>query len=62
MNDAGLTRRELLASATATGLVLLTASRGRAQQRELIANTYGGGWETGHRAAIASPLEKRLGV
>src|SRR5206468_2585245 len=27
-----------------------------------VANTYGGGWEAGHRLAIAQPLEKRLGV
>ena len=29
---------------------------------ELIANTYGGGWEAGHRAAIATPLERKLGI
>jgi len=33
-----------------------------AQLKELVANTYGGAWEQGHRAAIAEPLEKKTGA
>lgn len=57
-----LSRRELLAGGTAAALALAGPGRGLAQPKELVANTYGGGWEAGHRLAIATPLEKRLGV
>lgn len=55
-----LSRREVLLGGTATALALSVPAA--AQQKELVANTYGGGWEAGHRLAIATPLEKRLGV
>jgi putative spermidine/putrescine transport system substrate-binding protein len=63
---SGMTRRQVLMGGTAGTLGLATGARaaGRAwaQQKELIANTYGGGWEQGHRQAIAEPLEKKTGA
>lgn len=56
-----ITRRELMVHGTAA-LALLGHNPAWAQARELIANTYGGPWETAHRHAIAEPLEKRLGI
>ncbi|HKB25090.1 MAG TPA: ABC transporter substrate-binding protein, partial [Methylomirabilota bacterium] len=44
------------------GATALTAGRAWAQQKELIANTYGGGWEQGHKQAIADPIEKKTGA
>ncbi len=57
-----LSRRELLAGGAAAALAFAGPGRGLAQAKELVANTYGGGWEAGHRLAIATPLEKRLGI
>ena len=56
------TRREVLAGGAAAGIALVGAGRSWAQQKELIASSYGGGWEAGHRLAIAAPLEKRTGA
>ncbi len=60
-----MTRRELLLG-TAGSLALTSAalpSGGAwAQLKDLVANTYGGAWEQGHRAAIAEPLEKKTGA
>src|SRR6266849_5074702 len=56
---SGMTRRQVLMGSTAGALA---AGRAWAQQKELIANTYGGGWEQGHRQAIAEPLEKKTGA
>jgi putative spermidine/putrescine transport system substrate-binding protein len=55
-------RRELLLGGTAAALALVRPGQALAQQKELVANTYGGGWEAGHRLGIAQPLEKRLGI
>src|SRR5260370_35287346 len=44
------------------GATALTAGGAWAQQKELIANAYGGGWEQGHKQAIAEPLEKKTGA
>src|SRR2546423_12469692 len=57
-----MSRRELLAGGTAAAMALAAQGRVLAQPKELVANTYGGGWEAGHRLAIATPLERRLGV
>jgi putative spermidine/putrescine transport system substrate-binding protein len=57
-----LSRREVLVGGSAAALWLAAPRVGEAQQKELVANTYGGGWEAGHRLAIAQPLEKRLGI
>ncbi len=62
MAITGLSRRDVLAGGMTAGLALAVRGAGWAQQKELVANTYGGGWEAGHRLAIAQPLEKRLGV
>jgi putative spermidine/putrescine transport system substrate-binding protein len=59
MRTTDLSRREVLVGGTATALALGAPGRGAAQAREIVANTYGGGWEAGHRAGIAQPLEKR---
>lgn len=60
-----MTRRELLIG-TAGSLALTSAAFPSggvwAQLKELVANTYGGAWEQGHRAAIAEPLEKKMGA
>src|SRR5713101_6448316 len=58
---SGITRRQVLVGGVA-GATALTAGRAWAQQKELIANTYGGGWEQGHRQAIAEPLAKKTGA
>src|SRR6266851_8141116 len=58
---SGITRRQVLIGGVA-GATALTAGRAWAQQKELIANTYGGGWEQGHKQAIAEPLEKKTGA
>jgi spermidine/putrescine-binding protein len=55
-------RRELLLGGTAAALALVRPGQALAQQKELVANTYGGGWEACHRLGIAQPLEKRLGI
>jgi putative spermidine/putrescine transport system substrate-binding protein len=61
-----LTRRDLIAGGTAAlgslALPGLIASPARAQANELIANTYGGFWETGHRQAVAAVLEQKYGA
>lgn len=57
-----LSRRAMLVGAAGAATAALLPRAGGAQQRELVANTYGGGWEAGHRLAIAQPLEKRLGI
>jgi len=57
-----LSRREVLVGGTAAALAAAAPGRAAAQAKELVANTYGGGWEAGHRAGIAQPLEKRLGI
>ena len=56
-----MTRRQILIGGVA-GTAALTAGRAWGQQKELIANTYGGGWEQGHRQAIAEPIEKKTGA
>ncbi len=58
---SSITRRQVLIGGVA-GATALTAGRAWAQQKELIANTYGGGWEQGHKQAIAEPLEKKTGA
>src|SRR5262245_22206287 len=62
MRTSTLSRREMLVGGSAAALVLAAPRGGHAQQKELVANTYGGGWEAGHRLAIVQPLEKRLGI
>ena len=62
MAITGPSRRDVLAGGMTAALALAVRGAGWAQQKELVANTYGGGWEAGHRLAIAQPLEKRLGV
>src|SRR5262249_48799487 len=57
-----LSGREVLVGGTAAARAAAAPGRAAAQAKELVANTYGGGWEAGHRAAIAQPLEKRLGI
>src|SRR5205809_8089796 len=54
-----LSRRELVIGSTAAAALAATYGRAAAQAKEIVANTYGGGWEAGHRAGIAQPLEKR---
>lgn len=56
-----MTRRQVLIGGVVGGATL-AARRGWAQQKELVANTYGGGWEQGHRQVIAEPLEKKTGA
>jgi putative spermidine/putrescine transport system substrate-binding protein len=46
----------------ATGAVLLGRTPVFGVEKELIANTYGGTWEAAHRAAIATPVEKKTGA
>jgi putative spermidine/putrescine transport system substrate-binding protein len=58
---SAITRRQVLIGGVA-GAAALTAAAGWAQQKELVANTYGGGWEQGHRQAIAEPIEKKTGA
>ena len=58
---SGVTRRAVLMGGAA-GTAALMAGRAWGQQKELIANTYGGGWEQGHRQAIAEPIEKKTGA
>src|SRR6266403_1801337 len=58
---SGITRRQVLIGGVA-GATALTAGVAWAQQKELVANTYGGGWEQGHKQAIAEPLEKKTGA
>jgi putative spermidine/putrescine transport system substrate-binding protein len=48
----------ILAGLAAAGL---GASRARAESKDLVVNTYGGFWETGHRQGIAGPLEQKYG-
>jgi len=62
MGTGTLSRREMVVGGSAAALALAAPRGGHAQQKELVANTYGGGWEAGHRLAIAQPLEKRLGI
>jgi putative spermidine/putrescine transport system substrate-binding protein len=57
----GVTRRAVLIGGAA-GTAALMAGQAWGQQKELIANTYGGGWEQGHRQAIAEPIEKKTGA
>ena len=57
----GMTRRQVLIGGAA-GAATLAAQRAWGQQKELVANTYGGGWEQGHRQAIAEPIEKKTGA
>src|SRR2546425_4502124 len=59
MQTRRISRREVLVGGTAAALAAAVPGRAAAQAKELVANTYGGGWEAGHRAAIAQPLEKR---
>ena len=59
MQTRRISRREVLVGGTAVALAAAVPGRAAAQAKELVANTYGGGWEAGHRAAIAQPLEKR---
>lgn len=58
---SGMTRRQVLIGGAA-GAATLEAGRVWGQQKELVANTYGGGWEQGHRQAIAEPIEKKTGA
>src|SRR6185369_1743689 len=58
LHMSGVTRRAVLIGGAA-GTAALVAGRAWGQQKELIANTYGGGWEQGHRQAIAEPIEKK---
>ena len=51
MAMTGLSRRDVLAGGMTAGLALAARGAGWAQQKELVANTYGGGWEAGHRLA-----------
>src|SRR5262249_61098175 len=60
--ETRVSRREVVVGGTAAALVAAATGRAVAQAKELVANTYGGGWEAGHRAGIAPPLEKRLGI
>jgi putative spermidine/putrescine transport system substrate-binding protein len=62
MGQTRLTRREWLTGGTLMALSAMRAGRASAQLRELIANTYGGGWETAHRRFIAEPVEKKTGA
>src|SRR5437667_190008 len=59
MQTRRISRREVLVGGTAVALAAAVPGRSAAQAKELVANTYGGGWEAGHRAAIAQALEKR---
>ena len=54
-----LSRRDLFIGGTAAALAATTHRRAGAQAKEIVANTYGGGWEAGHRAGIVQPLEKK---
>lgn len=54
-----LSRRDLFIGGTAAALAATTHGRAGAQAKEIVANTYGGGWEAGHRAGIVQPLEKK---
>ena len=54
-----LSRRDLFIGGTAVALAATTHGRASAQAKEIVANTYGGGWEAGHRAGIVQPLEKK---
>jgi len=58
---SGITRRQVLIGGVA-GAAAVSAGVAWAQQKELVANTYGGGWEQGHKQAIAEPLEKKTGA
>jgi len=63
---SALTRREFIAGSAAVAGGLTFAGRGvgqgHAQAKELVANTYGGFWETGHRQGVAAVLEKEYGA
>jgi len=61
MSQTRMTRRELLAGMGA-GAMFLRGREALGAEKELIANTYGGVWEAGHRAVIANPMEKRTGA
>jgi putative spermidine/putrescine transport system substrate-binding protein len=54
-----LTRREVFLGSATIALASAVPRRAAAQAKEIVANTYGGGWEAGHRAGIVQPLEKR---
>jgi putative spermidine/putrescine transport system substrate-binding protein len=58
---SGITRRQVLIGGVAAAAAV-SAGVAWAQQKELVANTYGGGWEQGHKQAIAEPLEKKTGA
>jgi putative spermidine/putrescine transport system substrate-binding protein len=62
VDETPLTRRELLAGATFAALAAMATGRSSAQPRELVANTYGGGWETAHRRFVAEPVERKTGA
>jgi putative spermidine/putrescine transport system substrate-binding protein len=63
---ADLTRRDVIAGGAAVLGTLAVAGfgagRARAESKDLVVNTYGGFWETGHKQGIAAPLEQKLGA
>src|SRR6185369_6787574 len=61
-----LSRRHFLRIGGAGAAVIASSlpwdQQATAAAGELVVNTYGGGWEAGHRAAIVTPLERKFGT